>query len=88
MSACVPTTAESLVSQLGPRFLNPIVFQMPPSYHLANLENWITEGEALARKFRATVVRLHWGWSLASYAVWAGGLIALTVAAFRRQDLN
>jgi ABC-type transport system involved in multi-copper enzyme maturation permease subunit len=86
--AIVAITVESLVGQLGPRFLNPTVFQMLPSYHLANLESWITEGKALARKFPTTVVSLHWGWSLASYAVWTGGLVALTVAAFRRQDLN
>ena len=86
--ALVAITAESLIGQLGPRFLNPTVYQMLPSYHLANLESWITQGEPAARKFPTTVISLHWGWSLASYAVWAGGLIALTVAAFRRQDLN
>lgn len=86
--AIVAITVESLVGQLGSRFLNPTVFQMLPSYHLNNLASWVLGGKALAQKFPQTVVSLHWGWSLASYALWTGGLIALTVGAFRRQDLN
>jgi ABC-type transport system involved in multi-copper enzyme maturation permease subunit len=87
--AIVAITAESLVVSLGPRFMHPSLYQALPSHHLANLENWITEGKAVVRKFpKGAEVSLHWGWSLVSYGVWAGGLIALTFAAFRKQDLN
>ena len=86
--AIVAITAESLIGQLGPRFLDPTLYQVPPSYHLANLDSWITEGRAAVRRFPKAVVSLHWGWSLLSYAVWTGGLIAMTFTAFRKQDLN
>lgn len=86
--AVVAITAESLAGQLGPRFLHPTPFQALPSYHLANLESWIEAGKALTQRLPKAVVSLHWSWSLASYLAWTGALAALTVAAFRRQDLN
>ncbi|MBW3617706.1 MAG: hypothetical protein KY446_08125 [Proteobacteria bacterium] len=86
--AIVAVTAESVIGQLGPRFLSPTVYQMLPPYHLDNLGSWIGQGKASARRFPQAVVSLHWGWSLLSYAVWTGGLVTLTVTAFRKQDLN
>lgn len=87
--AIVAITAEALIGQLGPRLLSPVIFQLLPSYHLNNLESWLSEGKAFVQKFpEGRVLSLAWGWSLAACLLWAGGLIAVTVAAFRRQDLN
>jgi ABC-type transport system involved in multi-copper enzyme maturation permease subunit len=87
--AIVAITAESLILQLGPRFMHPTLYQALPGHHVVNLDSWVTQGEAVARKFpKGVMVSLHWGWSLLSYAIWTGGLLALTVTAFRKQDLN
>lgn len=86
--AIVAITAESLIGSLGPRFLDATLFQIAPSYHLSNLQSWVTTGEGLTQRLPKGVVSLPWGWSLASYLLWTCGLIALAVAAFRRQDLN
>jgi ABC-2 type transport system permease protein len=60
-----------------------------PGYHLANLKHWIAEGAPLESMFpTAGVVALGWPVSLAAMAAWIGGLAALTLASFRRQDIN
>lgn len=83
----VAVTAEALVGQWG-QLLNPTLFQALPSYHLDNLGRWIDAGEPLRKPFPKTVVEHGWAVSLASLTAWIGGLTLLTIAAFRRQDLN
>jgi len=86
--AVVAVTAEGLLQQFA-ILLEPWLVQALPAYHLQNLGRWIDDGEALAQPFKdGSVVRLGWGASLAVYAAWVGGLIALSFVAFRRQDLN
>jgi len=60
-----------------------------PGYHLANLKHWITDGTVYESAFpTAGVIALGWPVSLAALAAWIGGLAALTLASFRRQDIN
>jgi len=60
-----------------------------PGYHLANLKHWIADGTAFESAFpTAGVIALGWPVSLAALAAWIAGLAALTLASFRRQDIN
>jgi hypothetical protein len=66
-----------------------LLFHVLPGYHLANLESWIQEGTALSAKFPTMgVVALTWTTSLAVATAWISGLVTLTFAAFKRQDIN
>jgi ABC-type transport system involved in multi-copper enzyme maturation permease subunit len=60
-----------------------------PGYHMANLENWIGQGAALEMPLpKSGTVSLSWPVSAAAAAAWIAGIVALTFASFRRQDLN
>jgi ABC-type transport system involved in multi-copper enzyme maturation permease subunit len=66
-----------------------ILYHVLPGYHLANLDHWIRIGSPLETPLPgAGVVALRWTLSLAAVAAWIAGLVALTVASFRRQDIN
>lgn len=60
-----------------------------PGYHLANLANWIGDGEALAMPFPSgAVMALAWSTSLAVVGAWIAGLVGAAFALFKRQDIN
>jgi len=60
-----------------------------PGYHLGNLANWIRQGAALKVQFPGgSIVELPWATSLAVVTAWTGALVAATLIAFRRQDIN
>jgi hypothetical protein len=60
-----------------------------PGYHLANLANWIDEGQALSMPFPSgAVLALGWATSLSVAIAWIVSLVAATFAAFKRQDIN
>jgi ABC-type transport system involved in multi-copper enzyme maturation permease subunit len=88
-------TLEQLFQGFGPLlaiYISGVVellYQALPGYHLANLGQWIIEGEALAVPFPpSTVIAYDWSSSLAIVAAWILGLIALTFWRFQRQDIN
>lgn len=91
----VVVTVEGVLTQFAPFFAGYMpglvwaLFQVLPGYHVANLVNWIGEGSALQAAFPdGSVVALPWAVSLAAAGAWIAGLAALTLAAFRRQDIN
>ena len=60
-----------------------------PGYHLANLANWIGDGEALSMPFPSgAVMALGWATSLAVVAAWVAALAGAAFALFKRQDIN
>lgn len=91
----VLATIEQLFVKLGP-FLSPYapgflwsLYHALPGYHLANLESWVADGEALRTPFPdGRVVALHWTTSLAIGGAWIAALAVGTFGAFRRQDIN
>ena len=93
--AIVLVTAEAVFGQVAPmlamvvapKVLEPLYHALP-SYHLANLGTWIDSGRALGVPMPSGRVAHPWAVSLAVLTAWVGGLVALTVLAFRRQDLN
>jgi len=65
------------------------LYHVLPGYHLENLGSWIGQGTALSVAFPSGgTVALPWSVSVGAVAAWAAGLIGLTFAAFRRQDIN
>lgn len=91
----VALTVEQLLFTFAPilslRYPSTIwaLYHTLPGYHLANLAQWFTEGQALVRPLPPTgQVALSWGTSLAAAAAWIAATIGLTFAAFRRQDIN
>ena len=91
----VVATFEQLLLNLGPVLSGYApqtvlaLFHALPGYHLANLESWITEGAALEARFpNGAVVAAPLPTSLATLVAWIAGLAALTLASFRRQDIN
>jgi len=60
-----------------------------PGYHIANLAEWLLEGQALSMPFPSgAVVALAWTTSLAVLIAWIAGLTGATFALFARQDIN
>jgi ABC-2 type transport system permease protein len=93
--AIVATTVEQAISNFGPAlsvYFPSIVwplYHVLPGHHLANLTEYIREGEALERAFPGgRVVNLSWTTSLAMILAWLGALWGATFAAFGRQDIN
>jgi ABC-2 type transport system permease protein len=91
----VVATLEQLFRTFGPMlsFYIPgpveLLYQVLPGYHIFNLSNWITEGTPLTAAFPGGgTVSYGWAASLAIAAAWIVGLAALTITAFRRQDIN
>ena len=77
-----------LLSVYAPQMVLAL-FHALPGYHLTNLESWMSEGVALQARFpMGDVVALPWATSLAAAVAWISGLAALTLASFRRQDIN
>lgn len=68
--------------------INPTIYRWTPSHHLANLESWIETGRPLTIPITNPPIADGWAVSAIYLAILIGGLAALTIAAFRRQDLN
>jgi ABC-2 type transport system permease protein len=90
----VITTVERLFRFFAP-MLEPhlpgligLLYQILPGYHLANLGEWLTEGQVLTVAFPSGPFSMAPSASLAILAAWTIGLILLTFRAFRRQDIN
>ena len=64
------------------------LYRVLPGYHLANLGEWLTEGQVLVVPFPSGAYSTTPAVSLAIVAIWTLGLIALTFRVFRRQDIN
>ena len=73
---------------LGLPSIVPTLVHVLPSYHVQNLTLWIEDGRALTLPLGEVRVSHSWPVSLAVVTAWIVGLVTLTVAAFRRQDLN
>jgi ABC-2 type transport system permease protein len=66
-----------------------LLYQVLPGYHLANIGEWLSEGEGLSVPFPSgTLISYGWAESLAVMAAWVVGLVALTFWRFQRQDIN
>lgn len=68
--------------------VNPTLYRWTPGHHLSNLTSWITDGRALTIPVTNPPISDSWQLSAAYLAVLIVGLVAVTIAAFRRQDLN
>ena len=64
------------------------LYQVLPSYHLANLAEWLTEGQVLVVPFPSGPFSMAPGASAAIVAAWTIGFVLLTFRLFRRQDIN
>lgn len=64
------------------------LYRVLPGYHLANLGEWLTEGQVLVVPFPSGAFSMAPGTSAAIVAAWTIGLILLTFRLFRRQDIN
>jgi len=90
----VVTTAERLFRFFGPMFeptapgLVQFLYQALPGYHLANLGEWLTEGQVLTVPFPSGPFAMAPGASAAIVAGWTILLVVLTFRVFRRQDIN
>jgi len=91
----VMITVESVIGTFAPMlavYLPGVMWALAhalPGYHIANLANWIGDGQALAMPFPSgSVLSLGWATSLAVIAGWIVALVAATFAWFRRQDIN
>ena len=90
----VITTVERLFRFFAPLFesIAPSVigglYQILPSYHLANLAEWLTEGQVLVVPFPSGPFSMAPGASAAIVAAWTIGFVLLTFRLFRRQDIN
>jgi ABC-2 type transport system permease protein len=91
----VIVTLEQLFRSFGPLLsmylpgITEALYQALPGYHVANLTEWATDGQALSVPFpNGSPVEYGWEASLAITAIWIAGLVALTFWSFRRQDIN
>lgn len=84
--AIVVITLESAAQLL--LMFNPTIYRWTPAHHLSNLGSWIENGRALTIPVTDPPIADGWAVSAAYLALLTGGLVALTIAAFRRQDLN
>lgn len=77
-----------ILSMYMPGFID-LLYQVLPGYHLANLNEWATDGKAQEVPFPSgEIVAYDWTGSLAIVAIWIGALVALTFLRFKRQDIN
>ncbi len=77
-----------LLSMYMPGFID-LLYQVLPGYHLANLQEWATDGAAEEVPFPSgEVLAYDWTLSLAIVALWTGAFVAFTFLRFRRQDIN
>jgi ABC-2 type transport system permease protein len=90
----VVTTIEQLFRSFGP-MLEPYapalvgaLYQILPGHHLANIGNWLTEGQLLEVPFPSGAFTAPIATSLLIVASWIAALVALTFWSFRRQDIN
>lgn len=93
--AIVATSIEQLIFGFGPQLsvkFHSLVwplYHVLPGHHIANLAEFVREGEALKRAFPGgRAVELAWTTSLAALLAWIAALWGATFAAFRRQDIN
>ncbi|HEX8526673.1 ABC transporter permease [Allosphingosinicella sp.] len=92
--AIVVGTAEQLFTAYAGIFypsapgLISALYHFLPGYHLANLIEWIVEGQGMDVALPGGGGPLGWQASLAVAGGWAAGLIALTLWRFQRQDIN
>jgi len=93
--AIVATTIEQIVVGFGPQLYTKFpsivwpLYHGLPGHHIANLAEFIREGEGLKRGFPGgRIVDLSWTTSLAILVAWIAALWGATFAAFRRQDIN
>jgi hypothetical protein len=91
----VIVTIEQIIANLAPMLsvysptIVEFLYRVLPGYHIGNRDNWIDEGAALRGElFGGRIVELGWATSLAVVAAWVVGLVAVTFAAFKRQDIN
>lgn len=68
--------------------VDPTIYRWTPTHHLGNLGSWIENGRALTIPMTTPPIADGWAVSAAYLAVLTFGLVGLTIAAFRRQDLN
>lgn len=66
-----------------------VLYQYTPGYNLSNISAWATSGQSyvLPGAMEQYIGGLSAGASFAILGLWLGGLIALTVWLFRRQDI-
>jgi ABC-type transport system involved in multi-copper enzyme maturation permease subunit len=86
ITAIVVITLESAAQLL--LMVSPALYRWTPMHHLGNLESWIEKGRALTIPVTQPPIADGWVVSAVYLAALTFGLIALTFAAFRRQDLN
>ena len=93
--AILATTLEQIIFSFGVplslRFPGAIDLLYPslPGYHIANLGEWIREGQALSVAFPAGhEVAFGWAASATVIASWTLLLASGALLAFRRQDIN
>ncbi len=90
----VATTVEQLFLTFGPMLalraptLVELAYQVLPGQHLANLGSFILTGSGTPVPLPSGVLTFGWAVSLAVVAGWIAALIGLTIALFRRQDIN
>ena len=68
--------------------IHDLLFRAAPGTALGNLQSWIFAGEALTLPTPDGPVADSWVFSLSVLIAWTVGLGGLSVALFRRQDLN
>jgi len=90
----VVTTLEQIFRTFAP-LLEPYApalvgaaYQALPGYHLANIDNWLTESGILEVPFPSGAFSAPLAASLAIVAAWIVALAGLTFWSFRRQDIN
>ena len=83
----VVTAAEPIIA---PRLaqIHDLFLRLSPGVALGNLQSWIFNGEALTLPTSGGMVSDSWVFSLTVVLVWTAALAGLSVALFRRQDLN
>lgn len=78
----------SLLSAFGMEWL-AVPYRVLPGYHLDNLWSWLHTGAGFKLPLASgAVVAYSQTVSLVALALWVVGLVALTFAVFRRQDIN
>ena len=66
-----------------------VPYRLLPGYHLQNMWMWLHTGAGFKLPLASgTVIAYSQTVSLAALAIWVVGLVGLTFAVFRRQDIN
>jgi hypothetical protein len=93
--AIVATSIEQLIYGFGPQLsvkFHSVVwplYHVLPGHHIANLAEFVREGEALKRAFPGgRFVELGWTTSFGVLLAWIAALWGATFATFGRQDIN